>query len=249
MKLKSKPILSLILGFSMCATLGVSAIDYESESSSDTGSCLTTPSCSSDSDSDGGSEAASVGACSVSDSSSLSDQIGALAIYPVVSSEVGKLRAPLDDKTVPRAGRAYNFPELVERLRARQQLNGWKHAIHIYDCESHEEDFSEYVYWINTKLPTDNVNLYNKWFGENLQDHGASLPNGVVALLPTSYALRGHSYTVADLEDIILDESNWEAHKGTQTTTTGVCTESGANCPTLDSYIGYLRAQGITIRG
>ena len=103
------------------------------------------------------------------------------------------------------------------------------------------ESVSRRTFWVNKKLPSGNVNLRNKWVGDGL-------PSGAIFLLPDSDALYGHSYTVKELKSIILDETNWEPHRGMQSTTTGVCTESGAKCSDFDSYVRYLRDHGVTVR-
>lgn len=133
-----------------------------------------------------------------------------------------------------------NLKEVYEVLKAKQSENA--HIIIEYDCETHIDDYSHLGYWKNKLLPS-NVNLYNKWFGDNVQHYH----KGVVILLPTYYSFKNceRRYNRQQLTDIILNPDNYEFHNnGRQTTNSGVCTQNDAEIENLNEYFNYLISRG-----
>ena len=148
----------------------------------------------------------------------------------------------LEEKDAPEPGKTTlcsNLNELVERLRARQRNNSWK--------QTKRGDGSQYYYWTNTALPQENINLYNKWAGENLFECTEHYPYEMAVLLPTAWALHDRTYTVEELRNIILDETNWVPRQSRycQGTSAGISQGGAAKCSTFESYIEYLRTLSI----
>ena len=132
---------------------------------------------------------------------------------------------------------------VYDTLAAKQSKNA--HSPCVIDCETHFEDYSKLGYWKNRLLPPD-VNLYNKWFGDNVQN----CHNGVAILLPTFYSFKKfyRSFTRQELIDIILNPENYIfVNDGVQTTTSGVCCQWDAEIFSLNWYIHYLIKCGLCL--
>ena len=133
-----------------------------------------------------------------------------------------------------------NLKEVYEVLKAKQPADA--HKIYKHEVQNHTYDYSRLGYWKNRLLPT-NVNLYNKWFGDNVQNEH----KGVVILLPTYYSFRNwfRCYNRQQLIDIILNPDNYEFHNdGIQTTNTGICIQNDAEIKDLNEYFNYLIKRG-----
>jgi len=125
-------------------------------------------------------------------------------------------------------------------LVTKQPSDG--HKIYTYDCETHIDDYSNLGYWINKKLPS-NINLYNKWFGDNVQH----LHKGTVILLPTCYSYKNylHKYSLQELKEIIINPDNYEFHNdGVQSTNSGIYIDPNAEITSFDEYANYLIGRG-----
>ena len=141
------------------------------------------------------------------------------------------------------ASLSVELKHIYDILEAKQSPDA--HSISVIDCESHVEDYSKLGYWKNRLLPPD-VNLYNKWFGDNVQ----YCHKGVAILLPTSTGFKKfyRGFTRQELSDIILNPDNYIfVNDGMQSTSSGVCCQWDAEILSLDGYINYLIERGLRL--